>query len=348
MLSRKIADKIWEQAEHVQHNGAPGTAAICRALLAIADTDTACSQRIATWPGDVLRDAMPLRIAGGIHDLFRQGIEPGLGAVYRGELTEQQAVDALVCAIVGRHDARLLPWFDSPPQTNEAGRSASFVAALHWLACRVVARFELNEIGSSAGMNLLIDRYHYDLGGVLSGPADALVTIRPEWRGNPPPGDDYRIVAVRGCDLTPIDVRSDRAADRLRAYVWPEIAERFARLDAGIAMIRERGVDLVAADAADWVEARLASPQVSGTTRVLMHSIVWQYLPDETQARITQAMAAAARAATAETPLAWIALETNRATFQHELMIRYWPSDGATTIIAKAHAHGAWVDWTGG
>jgi len=131
----------------------------------------------------------------------------------------------------------------------------------------------------------------------------------------------------------------------LRAYIWPEMTERFARINAGIAMIRERGVDLVQSDAAGWVEAQLATPQVFGTTRVLMHSIVWQYLPAETQARITKAMETAAALATPERPLAWITLETNRDTFQHELMVRYWPTGGKMTVLGTAHAHGAWVEW---
>jgi hypothetical protein len=344
-LRSEITDGIAQQAEHAVRNSAPGTGGICRALIALAYGSTMCGARIADWPGNVIKDAMPLRLAGGLHDLFRRGVEAGLGAVYRGEITDQAAIDALVGEIVARHDAALLPWFDGPPQTNEAGRSANFIAALHWLAARIVPKFEIMEIGSSAGMNLLIDRYRYDLGGVMSGPADAPITIRPEWRGPTPPADAFTITSLRGCDLTPIDVRSDVAADRLRAYIWPEMAERFARMDAGIAMIRERGVDLVQDDAAGWVEAQLATPQVPGTTRVLMHSIVWQYLPSDTQARITTAMETAAALATPERPLAWIALETNRDTFQHELMVRYWPSGGEMRVLGTAHAHGAWVEW---
>jgi hypothetical protein len=346
-LRTEIADGISQQAEHAARNSAPGTGAVCRAMIALARGTTACGARIANWPGNVIKDAMPLRLAGGLHDLFRRGIEPGLGAVYRGEIGDQAVIDALVSEIVARHDVDLLPWFDGPPQTNEAGRSANFIAALHWLASRVVPQFEINEIGSSAGMNLLIDRYRYDLGGVVSGPVDAPITIRPEWRGPPPPADAFTITSVRGCDLTPIDVRAHAAADRLRAYIWPEMAERFARMDGGIAMIRERGVDLVQADADDWVETQLAAPQALGTTRVLMHSIVWQYLPDETQARITNAMETAALFATPERPLAWIALETNRDTFQHELMVRYWPSGCEMKVLGSAHAHGAWVEWIG-
>jgi hypothetical protein len=344
-LRTEIADGIAQQAEHAVRNSAPGTGAVCRAMIALAKGDTRCGARIADWPGSVIKDAMPLRLAGGLHDLFRRGVEPELGAVYRSEMTDQAEIDALVGAIVARHDAALLPWFDGPPQTNEAGRSANFVAALHWLASRVVPQFEINEIGSSAGMNLLIDRYRYDLGGVVSGPVDAPITIRPDWRGPLPPADAFTITSVRGCDLTPIDACNDAAADRLRAYIWPEMTARFARMDAGIAMIRERSVDLVQADAADWVEAQLALPQALGTTRVLMHSIVWQYLLGEAQARITKAMEIAAASATPERSLAWIALETNRDTFQHELMVRYWPSGDEMKVLGTAHAHGAWVEW---
>lgn len=342
-----IALGINGQAEHCLQNGAPITGAICRSLLAVAAGDSAVGARIRNWPGAVLADAMPLRIAGGLHDLFRSGAAPELAPIYTAAIDDQAAIDAIVTAVVARHDARLLPWLDGPPQTNEAGRSASFIAALHWLGSRVAPRFELNEIGSSAGMNLLIDRYAYDLGGVISGPADAPVTICPDWRGPPPPATSFEIASVQGCDIAPIDVTDDAAANRLMAYVWPENPQRFERMATGIAMIRDRAVDLVQADAADWIEARLAAAQAPGTTRVLMHSIVWQYIPESRQARITEAMERAGAAATADRPLAWIALETNRATFRHELHVRTWPGGGEPALLGEAQAHGAWVAWRG-
>lgn len=344
-LRAEIEEGIKQQAEHAARNSAPGTGAVCRAMIALAMGDTACGRRIREWPLKVIESAMPLRLAGGLHDLFRRGVEPGLGAVYRGEITNQADVDILVGDIVARHDTALLPWFNGPPQTNEAGRSASFVAALHWLAGRVAPNFELNEIGSSAGMNLLIDRYRYDLGGVTSGPDDAPVTIRPTWNGSPPPDTPFSVSSVHGSDIQPIDVGNAAAANRLMAYIWPEMPERFERMEAGIEMIRARPVNLVQADAADFVEAQLATPQPAGTTRVLMHSIVWQYLPGAVQQRIKSAMANACSKATGEKPLAWISLETNRATFRHELRVSYWPAGGKPLILGSAHAHGAWVEW---
>jgi hypothetical protein len=131
------------------------------------------------------------------------------------------------------------------------------------------------------------------------------------------------------------------------AYIWPEMPERFARMEAGIAMIRARSVDLVQADAADFVEARLATLQAAGSTRVLMHSIVWQYLPDVVQQRIETAMAEAGAKATQEKPMAWISLETDRNTFRHELKVSYWPGGSEPVFLGEAHAHGAWVNWLG-
>ena len=40
-------------------------------------------------------------------------------------------------------------------------------------------------------------------------------------------------------------------------------------------------------------------------------------------------------------------LETNRATFAHELTIRLWPGDGEPRLLGQAQAHGAWVEFYG-
>jgi hypothetical protein len=78
-----------------------------------------------------------------------------------------------------------------------------------------------------------------------------------------------------------------------------------------------------------------------------MHSIVWQYVPADQQARITAAMEAAGARATTARPLAWIALEANRTVHHHELVVRHWPGDDAPHKLAHAHAHGAWIEWLG-
>jgi hypothetical protein len=335
------------QADHAAAAAAPCTARVVRAELAILDTDTATGRRMANWQGLSLADAMPLRTAGGLHWLCLTGVDRRLEPVYAGLLTDQSAIDAIVADMAVKYDARLMPWLDGPPQTNEAGRSASIMAGLLWLSQRVAPRFELNEIGASAGINTMMGRYRYDLDGVTAGPGLSRMTIAPEWRGPPPPGGKVEIVAAQGCDVAPVDLADPAQALRLKAYVWPEATERMARLDIAIAMAGRAAPELVKMDAAAFVQERLAAPQEPGVTRVLFHSIVWQYLPGATQQAVREAMETAGEKATAERPLAWVALETNRETFKHELWVRYWPGGAEAVKLAEAHPHGAWVEWLG-
>jgi hypothetical protein len=341
------AEGIAWQADHARLNGAPITGKIVAAMLPLLCGETAVGRRMASWPGKVLEAAMPLRLAGGLHWLFLSGIDPRLGPVYAGEVEDQVEIDRIVGDVVADHDTALLPWFEGPPQTNEAGRSGALMGGLLWLSGKVGHRFELLEIGSSAGANTMIERYAYDLGGVRVGSEDSPVLIKPDWQGNPPSAARVEIAAIRGCDVAPIDLSDPAAAMRLKSYVWAEMTERLHRLDAVVALTSGQPPRIDRADAADWMEARLAEPQHEDTTRVLYHSIVWQYIPEDRRARITAAMEAAGARATAKRRLAWLALETNRETFRHELRVRVWPGSGEPVLLGEAHAHGVWVKWAG-
>jgi hypothetical protein len=353
MALEDFATALEWQARHAEENGAPATARVIRALAGVRASDTATGRRIANWPGLTLKDAMPLRLAGGFHHLLLSGADGRLAQVYAGQITDQTAVDALVLDLTQQFDARLVPWLDGPPQTNEAGRSASIMAGLLWLAQRVASpRFDLFELGASAGVNTMIDRYFFRLGGIEVGPAQSPMRIVPEWRGEappaPPPG--FAITAVKGCDIAPIDLADPASALRLKAYVWPDATERMARIDAAIALAGDQPPDLVEADAGDFAAAMIAHPPQPGIARVMFHSIMWQYMPAATQGRITAAFAAAGALATPDCPLGWIALETDPATFRHELRVRLWDGEahhGEEHLLSYAHPHGAWVEWLG-
>tara|TARA_A100001391_G_scaffold7621_5_gene4903 strand:- start:13860 stop:14948 length:1089 start_codon:yes stop_codon:yes gene_type:complete len=345
-----VAEGIRWQAEHATRAGAPITGKIILATLRIAEAgDTATGRRMAAWQGAVLEDAMPLRIAGALHFLHLTGEEPRLAPVYAGLVSDQGQIDAIVLEAARKFDTVLLPWLDGPPQTNEAGRSASVMGALLWLAQKFGPKFQLIEIGASAGINTMMARYRYDLGGTKAGPSLSSMKITPEWRGEAPPAGNVEIVDVAGCDLSPIDLTDDAQALRLKSYIWADATERMARMDAAIAMAKRAAPNLVQMDAVEFVTKQLAEPQEAGVTRVLFHTVMWQYLPEASRAAITSAMEAAGAAATPERPLAWIAVETNRATFRHELKLRYWPKIGEggdeAVQLAEAHPHGAWVNW---
>lgn len=327
---------------------APITARVVGAVRALIDGDEpgALLDRIRKWQGAPLADALPLRIVGGIHSLWLSQAQAELGPIYRGEAAQDDV--ALVRDAIAAHEAALLPWLDGPPQTNEAGRSSNFAAAMLWLVDKgLPPRFECLEIGSSAGINLMMDRYAYDLGGVRAGPDDPVMRFAPEWHGDAPPAHAIEIASLKGCDVAPVDLTDPAQALRLKAYIWPEHTVRFDRMDAAIAAATVRKPDLVQMNAADFVEAELAKPHAEGTTRVLMHSIVWQYVPKDQQARVTAAMEAAGAAATPDKPLAWIAVEADRTVHRHGTKVRYWPGGEEEVQLTWSHPHGADIEWVG-
>src|SRR5688572_8082676 len=271
-----VREAIAWQANHAEKADAPITGRVVRAELAILDTPTELARRMNDWPGLSLEDAMPLRVAGGLHWLHLSGVEDRLAPVYAGEVSDQAAVDEIVAAVTVAWDARLVPWLDSPPQTNEAGRSSSITAGLLWLSRRLGPRFEMNEIGASAGVNTMMERYRYDLGGVEVGPANSPMRLKPEWRGPPPPAGEVEIVAIRGCDRAPVDLSDPAQALRLKAYVWADAQERMGRLDAATRLAAHTPPLLERKDAGAFGEERLEAPQQPGVTRVLYHSVMWQ------------------------------------------------------------------------
>src|SRR5690606_23529909 len=119
-----VGETIEWQARHCEKAGAPCTARVIRGELAILETDTGTGRRVASWRGLSLGDALPLRVAGGLPWLCLSGEDRRLEPVYAGLLAHQATIDGIVGDMAVRHDARLMPWLDGPPQTSEAGRSA--------------------------------------------------------------------------------------------------------------------------------------------------------------------------------------------------------------------------------
>lgn len=332
------------QAEWAAKLESPFMTGLCRLLGERLDRSTEVGRRVLDWAGkaDVFSDALPLRLTGGLHALVRRGEAPGLAACYPpNKVPDSETLWAALAPVLA--EPALLPWLDGAPQTNEVGRSAVLMSGLLVVADLFGQPMELLELGSSAGLNLLLDRYGYDLGGVEAGDPESALRLRPEWKGAAPPGAAVEVVRRRGVDLHPLDARSD--GDRLLAFVWPDQARRLAQLEAALAIAAREPPRVERGDAADWLEARLSERQEAGVARVVLHSIAFQYFPDGTKARISAAMEEAGAGATFEAPLAWL-------RYEHEggerigLRLRAWPS-GEDRHLAHCHPHGSSVEWLG-
>ncbi|OYX34284.1 MAG: hypothetical protein B7Y99_05770 [Caulobacterales bacterium 32-69-10] len=311
---------------------------------------------LAPWAGasfeQVTADAVPLRLLAGFHDLVLAGLAPALAADYPGHgaaAADPARLREQLRAAAARHGAHLGRFLASPPQTNEAARSFCLFGGFLTVAAQTGLPLRCLELGASAGLNQIWDRFRYDLGegGAWGDPASP-VRLAGAWSGAAPPLDaEVRVVERRACDQAPIDLADPAAARRLVSYVWAEQAERLRRVRAAIALARDAGVRVEAADAGEWAE-RHASPQ-PGTATVLYHSVFWQYPPPATQDRMARAVAAAGAAATAAAPFAWLRMEPVAASgpvsgYSFEVTLTLWPG-GETRRLAVVHPHGAWVRW---
>lgn len=306
------------------------------------DRSTELGRRVLDWPGkaDSLTDALPLRLTGGLHALVRRGAAPRLAACYppNPPPDEEALWEALRPAL---KKPGLLAWLERAPQTNEVGRSAVLMSGLMVVADLFAQPVELLELGASAGLNLALDRYGYELGGVRAGDPESALQLRPEWTGAPPPGARVEVARRRGVDLHPLDARRD--GDRLLAYVWPDQARRLAQLETALGIAAERPPEVERGDAADWIEARLSEAPKPGVTRVVLHSVAFQYFPRESKARIEAAMDPAGAGATLEAPLAWLRYEFEGGEGT-TLRLKAWPG-GEERLLAHCHPHGSKVDW---
>jgi hypothetical protein len=339
-------DALLKQVKVCDNLGSPFTANLCRLLATRLDHTTRFGRKILDWPGDPAVDVLPLRACGALHALARSWKEPELKAAYPPAAFDADHLWLVIRDVLTRHDNWLAAFLDSPPQTNEVGRSAVVLGAALHLAAMTRLPVELFEIGASGGLNLRFDRYRYQLGnGRAWGEADSPLVIPSEWRGALPPlGAKVSVLARAGCDRNPLDPASEDDAERLLAYVWPDQANRLARLQTALELAAADGIKVEPMDAADWVEQGLARPPRQGAVRLLFHTIVWQYMPPDTQDRIEAAIARAAETATAETPIARFGYEPGGKGDGAALTITLWP-EGRTIPLGRADFHGRWVDW---
>jgi hypothetical protein len=284
-----------------------------------------------------------LRLMGATHRLALGGDAPELAAHYPSTGGDGD-VDAAWRALAGLVDGRDIP-LDNPVQTNEVGRSAALLGGFLTVAHETGLGLRILELGASAGLNLRWDRFRFEAPDWAFGDPRSPACVPVDYEGGRPPVPRWVWVTERaGCDAEPVDPATDDGALTLQAFVWPDQAARMAALRGAIEVARRTPATVDRADAAEWLEERLVRPR-GGAATVVFHSVVWGYLPDATQERITRMLdTAGERAADAE-PLAWLRMEPGAA--QTDVTLTTWPG-GGERLLATAGYHGGRVRWLSG
>lgn len=295
-------------------------------------------------------DYHAMRALSGVHWRVLEGVESKLNAHY-GSVGGDNDADAAWTAVrdvLDGHPPEVLTALGHPLQTNEPARSTALVVGLLEVAAATGLPIRLLELGSSAGLNLHLDKFRFEALGAAVGPADSPVRFVDRWRGGVPRLDaTLHIVDRRGCDRDPIDLRDARERTRLLSYVLPDERERFDLNRAAVGIAANDPVTIDRADGAAWVDSELAAPLADGVVTVLMHSLVWLYLDDQSRRRIARAVERAAADATATSPMAWLRYEqADDHKAECDLRLQLWPG-GDDVLLATGGHHLDPIELTG-
>ena len=302
---------------------------------------------------------LPPLLLAAVNFLLLGGLDHPLAGVYAGK-AEPADGPALFRDLCLSHRSEIVEVMRSHRvQTNEVGRSALVGPALAWAAARLPLPFRLVDVGSSAGLNLLCDRYYLDYGahGTTGDPA-APVHVECEVKGGVPPiapalpEIDERI----GIDLDPPDLRHPDDARWLLACVWPG-TNRVERTERAIALAAADPPVVLRGDAVDLLPQVLAAPPAG--TDVILTTWSFSYFPAQAKSRMVDILA---RRGTVR-PLVWVACDLpgvvdavdapeppDHGAGSADLMSAVvFDADGAhPSVLAFGHSHGLWLDWRDG
>jgi len=241
-------------------------------------------------------------------------------------------------------------------QTNEVGRCAQFVAPMTLLNHEVGALAHI-DVGTSAGLNLLINEYAYEYsydyatGGRVGGPS--AVTIQCATRGAFPQINQLPDISWSiGLDASPIDVHDQQEVRWLEACVWPDQHDRFERLVNAIKIAQSAELRIVTGDAVNSIRKLVIQASEFGHP-TLTTSWVMNYLTHDARIAFVHELDEIAR----DIDLSWIIAESPKETaglpvnakndeFITVLSLVSWRKGHRTSQrLAASHPHGYWIHW---
>lgn len=286
--------------------------------------------------GEIVDDARwdrPLQLLGGLHYLaLSEGRDPWSDPVP---------------VLVERRDWLRRFVRTQGVQTNEVQRSWVLLPCFLDVARRSgVETLDLIEVGPSAGLNLVWDRYRYRYEQGTWGDDGAALELSGEER-RPVPANLLRVRPRvrqrRGIDLSPLDVTRPGDALLLKSFVWADQHERLERLDRAVATLRADPPQLERGDIVERLPGLLAE-RLPGALTVVFQTAVRGYLSRESWKSMLTALDEAGR----QFPLALVSVSRPAPGEDRYwgLWLRLWP-DGEKRLLAHAGFHGQWLEWLG-
>jgi hypothetical protein len=262
-------------------------------------------QEWADAPGSAV---VQLRLMAGIQRLVLSQAEPQLARYYPNLGGTASPAEAWqdVEPVLRRHAGELRAALAIAPQTNEPGRAVPLLVGLFDAVRRSgLSTIRLLELGASAGLNLLVDRFFVAGDGWSYGPPSSPLRCEAAVIGPLTPVP-FTVLDRRGCDLSPIDASTAEGRLRLTSFVWPHDLHRHKRLRAALEIAASQPVPVDQAPASSWLASMLDAGSPDAVLTVVWHSITRQYWPPAEIAATARVLDAARE----RMPIAHIAMES--------------------------------------
>ena len=304
----------------------------------------------------------PTLLYAALHDLVLSHPDEGLGRWYptvtNAPVPDGDPADDLraFCAQFDRELRHSVATRST--QTNEVNRCAALVPVLLIVAAEVHVPLGIVELGASAGLNLLFDRFHYRYGdaGMLGDPASPVhLGTRFEGPNRPPIPATLPLAGRRiGIDLEPIDVRDPTATRWLQACLFADQLDRLQRLRAALAVAQASPPELRQGDFIDLLPAAAADIP-SDQHLCLVSTWTVHYLSVDQRQALDRVVAELGRLR----DLSWVAAEPlgvmsgvdepapdPRHPFPTILSLATIRSGWRQgRVLARMHSHAAWLEW---
>ncbi|WP_168714075.1 DUF2332 domain-containing protein [Streptomyces sp. A1136] len=291
----------------------------------------------------------PNLLLGGIHHILRRGVQHPLAPYFTGhEHLDADHADSLLADFCRRHRARIERIISTRSvQTNEPGRCAVLLPAFAALQQQLDERsIRIVDVGASAGLNLLWNRYTYDYGGQrLTLPdSDPATVLACDIRGGTPPLsiDAARFVRPVGIELHPVDVTDTEATEWLVSLTWPEQTARMRTLNAALALASRTPPTILAGPAEEHLADVVAETPID---QHLVFVFSWSIYQIFGSPGGRDRLAATLADLSQQRPIHEISIGHFGHDTPRMIMASYDAGISRSDVVAHCDVYGNWLDW---
>lgn len=226
-------------------------------------------------------------------------------------------------------------------QTNEIRRCAYLYPVFCTVFEKIGKPLALIEIGTSAGLQLLWDKYSYSYdGSTVYSNAESNLHIESEIKGantpvlysTPPP-----VTSRFGLDLNPIDLNHADEKLWLKSLIWPEHKERLNMFEEAAKIVQSHPVELVRGDGVGLLRDYVAKTSRKDVV-CIFHTHVANQMPMKTRLELMDIVKDIGR----ERDICHI---YNNIEDKYLHMDCYVDGEETKMTIAETDPHGRWFEW---